>query len=260
MKHETARGKRGETAEGYYGKTAGGTAHVFCFQERILHRFGQRFLRATIGRLVRWIWVHEIEGLEYLPREGAMIVASNHESYMDFLVFTAISPRNIYYLAAEKFFESKLWRWLMYATGQIPVDRKSAKKDAVHDVVLSLLRQGKIFGIFPEGTRSADGSLQKAFLGVAKFALRAQAPIIPVGFVGSYEVWPRHKRFPRFFKKIKVKIGAPLYFDHHYHEAADEVVHRKVTDEVMHKIAALTGEIYLHAEPDRTDSGGSVKN
>ena len=217
------------------------------YEEKWLTRIGYPVVTKVIGPIVRWLWIHKVEGLHNIPKEGPVIVASNHESYFDFICFMAVCPRKIHYLAAEKFFESRLWRPLMHLTGQIKVDRKNDDKSEVHQLVHSALQQGRMIGIFPEGTRSQDGKLLKAYTGVAKFALKTKAPIVPVGMIGTYEIMSRHDKFPKF-RKARIKIGEPMHFHEYYDIDHTDHHFRLITDKIMLKIAELIGEEYFHAE------------
>lgn len=218
------------------------------YQETRLAKWGYSLIKKIFGPIVRKIWVHEIEGLENIPKEGPVIIASNHESYFDFICFIAASPRKIHYLAAEKFYKSRFWRPLMEITGQIKVDRTSQDKHHVHKIVFSALKQQRMVGIFPEGTRSRDGKMLKAFVGVAKYALQAQVPIVPVGVIGTRDIMAPHEKRPRFNKKARIKIGEPMYFHEHYGKEHDDKLLRGVTDKIMLKIAELAEKEYPHAE------------
>ena len=137
------------------------------YEETRFSRWGYSLLKKLLGPIIRWLWVHEVEGLENIPKEGPCLIASNHESYFDFICFIAVSPRKVHYLAAEKFFKSRFWKPLMEITGQIEVDRESKDKSHVHKMVFSALKKNKMIGIFPEGTRTRDGKMLPAFTGVA---------------------------------------------------------------------------------------------
>ena len=153
-------------------------------------------IKFILGPVIRFIWVSKAEGLENIPKEGGAIIAANHCSYLDFFVVPAVCRRRIFYLAAEKFFRRPLWAALMRLTGQIRVDRTAEDKKDVYEKVFAVLKQGRLLGIFPEGTRSADGRLQKAFPGTARFAITAKVPVVPVGIIGTYGIWPRKGRLP----------------------------------------------------------------
>jgi 1-acyl-sn-glycerol-3-phosphate acyltransferase len=191
------------------------------------------------------LWVRSVSGLENVPRHGGLIVAANHESYLDFFCFAAVCPRQVHYLAAEKFFERPLWRRLMNSTGQIRLDRRSNRHGDGYKQALSVLRQGEVVGIFPEGTRSPDGQLHMAHTGVARLAHRARVPVLPIGLSGTFEILPRHKRWPRL-AKCDIRIGKPMVFPDFAEPRLDEARYRAITDQVMLRIAALTGEVYPH--------------
>lgn len=201
------------------------------------------FVKGLFGPIVKGVWIEGVEGLENIPKNGPVIVASNHQSYFDFLCFTSVCPRKIHYLAAEKFYKSAMWRPIMNLTGQIKVERESHDKKQVYEAVYSALNQGMMIGIFPEGTRSPDGEIQKPFTGVAKFALTARVPVLPVGIAGTYEIMSRHDKRPNFKARAKIKIGEPMYFSEFYNNPNEES-YRQVTDAVMQKIAGLAGKDY----------------
>jgi len=219
------------------------------YEETKIARFGYKILHAILAPIIKTFWIGEVIGLENIPKTGGCIIAANHESYFDFLCFTAICPRKLHYLAAEKFFRSSFWRPIMRLTGQIKVDRHSKDKEEAYGQVISALKQHRIIGIFPEGTRTADGELNRAFTGIAKFALKAQVPIVPVGIIGTYDIMSRHDKFPRL-KKARIILGKPMYFHHHYDKHDDKLIHREVTNQVMREIANLVGKVYKHLDEE----------
>jgi 1-acyl-sn-glycerol-3-phosphate acyltransferase len=189
--------------------------------------------------IIKLLWIKKAEGLENIPRKGAFIVAANHSSYFDFISLVAVLPRRVYFLAAEKFYKSKFWYPLVAGSGQIKVDRGNSDKKEVYEKVFSLLNKGKVLGIFPEGTRSPDGKIGKTFTGVAKFALTAKVPVVPVGITGAYEVMSRHDKHPNLKKNIVIKVGRPIYFDEYYGKNDDDLVLRRITDRIIEEIEKL---------------------
>ena len=202
-------------------------------------------LKYIIAPLIKLIWIKQVEGLEHIPKQGPVIIASNHESYFDFLCFWAISPRKIQYLAAEKFYDSKFWKPIMIATGQIKVDRTNKNKNNVHNQAHHILKNKGVLGIFPEGTRSRTGEMGKAFTGVTKFSLEAKVPIIPVGMIGTYNILPPHKKIPKL-KKCKIKIEKPISHKEHYNKEITEELLRNLTDNLMKIISSLINKEYKH--------------
>ncbi|PIP33597.1 hypothetical protein COX22_03510 [Candidatus Falkowbacteria bacterium CG23_combo_of_CG06-09_8_20_14_all_49_15] len=211
------------------------------------------FLRYVIAPIIKLIWVGKIEGIENIPARGPVIIASNHGSYLDFICFWAIAPRSVQYLAAEVFYKSKFWRPIMIATGQIKVERDNQDKTKVLEQAHYILRNEGMLGIFPEGTRTRTGELGKAYTGVVKFALKAKAPIVPVGMIGAYRAWPPHKKLPRL-RKVHIKIDKPIYHHDHYDKEHTEDILRWLTDDLMAVIAGLIGQEYKHHNKYLADS------
>jgi 1-acyl-sn-glycerol-3-phosphate acyltransferase len=199
------------------------------------------FLRFVIIPLVRLIWVKNVEGRENLLKNGAYIIAANHQSYLDFICLAGVWPGRVYFLAAEKFFFSRFWRPLVEYTGQIRVDRDSKDKSASMLAAAEYLKEGKIIAIFPQGTRSRDGLIGKTYTGVAKLANMSGVPVVPVGIRGAFELLPPQKRLPKFSRGIQIYIGEPLSFTY---DVNDEKNHRQATDQIMAKVAALAGLDY----------------
>ncbi len=183
---------------------------------------------------VKFFWLERIDGLDNIPR-GNFIISANHASYLDFILLFLFIPRKISFLAAEKFFRNPIWFIIMKATGQIKVDRTSSKKDDVYLAVDRVFKNNKILGIFPEGTRSRDGFLNKAYCGVSKFAYKYKVPVLPVGIVGTFTCWPPHSKFPKF-KKCLINIGEPIFINSLAFDAE--------TQKIMKRIAILANQKY----------------
>ena len=144
--------------------------------------------KLTIIPLVK-LWVGKVNCIENLPK-GAFIVAANHASYMDHLIIAGyiISHLNkkVHFLAKKEHFDNIFKKaWHTYA-GAIPLDRQSGGEETLKWAIKAL-KDGKIIAIHPEGTRSLTGKLQKAKTGVAKLALKAKVPVIPIGLIGTFE-------------------------------------------------------------------------
>lgn len=216
------------------------------FLESILE-FIYHTIKILLGPLVNFIWIKKVEGIENIPKRGSIIIAFNHQSYFDFLCFVAVCPRHVHYLAAEKFFESKFWYPLMILMGQIRVDRKNKNKAEMHSHVYQHIHNGKVIGIFPEGTRSPHEDLMlKAFNGVAKYAIHGDVDIIPVGIKGAHSVMSRFDKLPKFKKNIEFYIGEPIKLRHKKTPNLTEKDFEYMTHEVMLKISELSGKKYPH--------------
>jgi 1-acyl-sn-glycerol-3-phosphate acyltransferase len=112
------------------------------------------------------------------------------------------------------------------------------------DAALPVLRDGHVLGIFPEGTRSPDGRLYRGKTGVARMALEAGVPVLPVAMIGTDKAQPLGKRLPRIMR-IGIRIGAPLDFSRYEGMEEDRFVLRSITDEIMYELMQLSGQEYV---------------
>jgi 1-acyl-sn-glycerol-3-phosphate acyltransferase len=203
-----------------------------------------------LGPLLRLLCRPTIEGLERIPDTGAAILASNHLAVADSFFLPLLVPRRITFLAKREYFiEPGVLGWLkkqfFTGVGQVPVDRSggSAAQDAM-DTAVRLLHEGKLLGIYPEGTRSPDGRLYKGKTGVARMALEARVPVVPVAMIGTDKVNPIGSRLwkPRH---VHVKIGEPLDFSRYSGMSGDRFIERSMTDEIMYSLMELSGQTYV---------------
>ena len=124
-----------------------------------------------------------------------------------------------------------------------------------------VLQRGKVFAIYPEGTRTRDGLLHRGHTGVARLALRCRVPVVPVGLIGTDDVQPVDARLPRMFRRVTVRFGEPIDPARYSSREEDRLALRELTDEVMYEIAQLSGYEYVdtyatkHAEDLPTQAG-----
>jgi len=193
------------------------------------------------------IWRPTVEGLDNLPAEGPVIVASNHLSFADSLVIPIVAPRKVTFLAKEQYFtgtgvKGAISRGWFRGIGMIPVDRDDSRSAlASLDIALDVLGQGGAFGIYPEGTRSRDGRLYRGRTGVAHLALTSGAPVVPVGIAGTQNLQPVGSTMPRL-AKVTVRFGVPIQFQQQYAGVPAGRARREVTDQVMNAIQLLSGQ------------------
>ena len=170
---------------------------------------GTRGLFMVLSKIIANLRVY---GRENLPAEGPFIVASNHVSYVDpGIVGIACDGYRISFMTKRELFESRRWHWWFEAMDSIPADRV-AKDSKPLKTAIKKLKNGKIVGIFPEGTRSPDGSIQKAEPGIGLLAEKTGAPIIPVYLSGTDSVLPRGARWLRMHP-ITARIGKAVKTD-----------------------------------------------
>jgi 1-acyl-sn-glycerol-3-phosphate acyltransferase len=206
----------------------------------------KQFSRMTLGPIARGLFRAKIVGRKNVPRNGPVILASNHLSFIDSVVITLFAPRPVSFLAKDSYFtgsgvKGALSRTFFTSIGAIPVTRGAgqAAQDAL-DAGLGLLKTGQAFAVYPEGTRSRDGRLYRGKTGVAWLALTAGVPVVPVALTGTNNVQPIGSRGIKP-AKVTISFGAPLDLSHHG-KAESGRARRHATDEVMDAIAALSGQ------------------
>ena len=170
-------------------------------------------VRAICWLILKIFWRMKIIGIENLPQSGGLIIASNHVSYLDPAVLAASLNRKIYFIAKKEVFKNTFVSFIFKNLNAISVDRGNADILAFKKAI-NILREEKVLGIFPEGTRSSNGELQELKLGAIKIAMKTGVPILPVGIIGTHEIYPRGIKFPILFRhKIMVKYGTPKYLN-----------------------------------------------
>ncbi len=196
--------------------------------------------------MIMRIWIKEVNGLENVPKKGPFIIAANHMSYMDhMIIMCTLVPylnRRIHHLAKKEHFDNFLKKsWHTWA-GAVPVDRQKGGKKALKWAI-NALKDGKIIAIHPEGTRSLNGKLQRAKTGVARLALAAKVPVLPIGLIGTFEILPKGKYIPKLKKAIMI-IGKPMHFEKYYDKKITKKLLRDITGSVMAEIAKLCKQKY----------------
>ncbi|ACT01040.1 lysophospholipid acyltransferase family protein [Paenibacillus sp. JDR-2] len=177
--------------------------------------------KAVFNVLYGLLFRLEVRGLENIPKEGSVILCSNHISLLDPPAVGIRVPRMVHYMAKAELFKIPVFGPLIRAWGAFPVKR-GVGKDAIRSA-LNLLGEGKVMGIFPEGTRNSDGAAAKK--GAAMIAYRSGAAIIPVAVVGHYKL----------FRKMRVFYGKPVDISAIINESSPDKLDR-ITDAIMSRI------------------------
>jgi 1-acyl-sn-glycerol-3-phosphate acyltransferase len=202
----------------------------------------------TVGPAVRLALRPTVEGLENVPRRGGAVLAGNHLSVADEYLMGSVVPRHIAFWAKDEYFNSpgvKGWFFKMVMTGLGAIEvRREGGRGALtaFDAAIPALRAGDLVGVYPEGTRSPDGRLYRGRTGIARLALLAEVPIIPVGCIGTETVQPVGKLIPKLGHKVTIRFGEPMDFSG---RTMDSSTLRAITDEVMAQIQRLTGQEYV---------------
>jgi 1-acyl-sn-glycerol-3-phosphate acyltransferase len=204
-----------------------------------LYFIGWSFFRAVYSLLFGWT----VRGVEHVPARGPVILAANHASYLDPPLVGAALRRPINYLARESLFRFPVLGWVLRTVNAVPVDREGGGARGLKAILDRLLDGGGII-LFPEGTRTYDGRLQKARSGIGLTVIKSTAPVVPVRVFGSYEAYGRHMRWPRF-RPLNLRFGAPMDFAGLRTEAQTcskarlKEIYQEVADQIMARIAEL---------------------
>ena len=195
-----------------------------------------------------------VEGAENVPAEGGVLLASNHQSWLDAQVLGASSPRRVHYIAKSEFETWPVLRHLIKLSDSVFV-RRGGDNEALASIV-EALEQGWAIAIYPEGTIPGEEDIPRRAVvpstgllpghtGVARLALSANVPIIPVGVSGTGrafppEIYPRLEvlRMPGS-TPIRIRFGEPIYMDEYQSRTQDKDLFREVTDRVMTDISSL---------------------
>ncbi|MEI6157220.1 MAG: lysophospholipid acyltransferase family protein [Atribacterota bacterium] len=148
-----------------------------------------------------------VSGSSFIPKSGPCLIVSNHSSYLDPVVIGCASPRRVYFVAKEELFRHPLTNFFLHQLGAFSLKRDEADKSAVR-AIFSLLKQGKVVCLFPEGTRNS-GQVREFRPGSVKLLIRAKVPVVVAGISGTYYSMPRGKNFPRPFP-VQVNYAPPL--------------------------------------------------
>ncbi|GAA1523872.1 1-acyl-sn-glycerol-3-phosphate acyltransferase [Microbacterium ginsengiterrae] len=203
----------------------------------------------VVGPIVKAVFRPWIVGRGNVPRNGAAILASNHLSVSDSIFLPLLIDRPMSFLAKSDYFTGRgLKGWatknFMKATGQIPIDRSGGKaSEASLNTGLQVLGRGDLLGIYPEGTRSPDGKLYRGRTGIARMALEAKVPVIPVIMVETDTAMPIGRTIPRVVR-VGIVIGEPLDFSRYAGMENDRYILRSVTDEIMVALHRLGQQQY----------------
>lgn len=209
----------------------------------------------------------KVEGLEHVPEGGPVILASNHTSFYDWLVLPlVVRRRRIIFLAKSSYFtgrglQGRLRRFFFTACGQVPVDRSGGGAgEAALRTAVRLLGEGKLLGVFPEGTRSPDGRLHRGRTGVARMAAASGAPVVPCATVGLFNVAPAGRVLPRLSRRRTViRFGPPMAWrDDPKEGVPDGTVLRQRTNELMATIQHLSEQEYTDTDARRLESDDRV--
>ena len=222
----------------------------------------------VIGPIVKAIFRPWVVGRRIIPSNGAAILASNHLSFVDSVILPLMIDRPVSFLAKSEYFTGKgikgwATRIFLKASNQLSIDRSGGRaSEASLNTGLQVLAREDLLGIYPEGTRSPDGKLYRGRVGIARMALEARVPVIPVVMVDTDTMMPIGRRLPRVVR-VGVVIGEPLDFSRFAGMESDRYILRSVADEIMVALQRLGEQeyedVYASTVKDRLRSPRSAR-
>lgn len=214
-------------------------------------------VKFTLRPLFKIFFRPIVTGRENLPPRGGALLASNHLSMCDSLFLPVMTRRRVSFLAKSEYFtgsgpKGRAKAFFVRATGLIPLDRADAGAAAAALATgVRAVRRGRLLVVYPEGTRSPDGRLYRGKTGVARMAISARVPVVPVAMVGTDQVQPIGRVWPRL-ARVSVRIGAPLTPPPKDPDPTQQSVQaREFTERIMAAIAGLSGQ-------ERTDDDAAT--
>lgn len=184
-----------------------------------------QFAKGVVASVFFPLYRVEVKGKEHFPKEGAVLLCSNHIDNLDPPTVGISAPRQVHFMAKEELFRVPILGGIVRKVGSFPVKRGMSDREALRNG-LNVLKEGGVLGLFPEGTRSKDGKLGKGLAGAGFFALRSNALVVPCAVIGTYKP----------FRKVKVFFGEPINLDPLRERKATA---EEATELIMSKIAEL---------------------
>jgi 1-acyl-sn-glycerol-3-phosphate acyltransferase len=213
----------------------------------LIYTIGRQLFRFFFRSYFRW----QVFYPDRVPQKGRAILAANHASFLDPPLVGSAAKREISYLARETLFRFPGIGWLLRKVNAVPIDREGGGPAGLKTILDRLSKEEAIV-LFPEGTRTRDGQLQKARSGIGLIVIKSGAPVIPIRIWGTYEAYSRKHKVP-LPRPVTIKFGKPIYFTELRIEAESaskarlKEIYQEIADCIMLEIAAL--------EPNEEGSG-----
>lgn len=190
------------------------------------------FARGLVKIYYIFMFRMDIQGEEHIPTEGGVVLCCNHMSNLDPTTMAAFVKRPVRYIAKKELFEKRWSAKLLSSLGAFPVDRQTTDMKALKTAI-KLLKNGEALGIFAEGTRVKEGEAKAAKAGVALFALKGEAPIVPICISSKY----------KFRSIVHIRYGEPIYLDEYKGQKVTTEMMEEITEKVMEKVREMRVEV-----------------
>lgn len=187
-----------------------------------------RFAKTVVSIVYRIMFRFRVTGVENIPSTGGIILCANHTSLQDTVALGVACPRQLHFLAKHELWQIKYLSWLFDSLGAIPINRKNPSMESFKRTVQTL-REGRAIAIFMQGGRREELNQSDAKSGVALFAVKGHAPVVPVNIYSKFKI----------FSKVHINIGKPLSFEEYWGEKVRTEQLNEIAGRVMDAIAGL---------------------
>lgn len=185
-------------------------------------------VKAIVNVIFKCIYRIEIIGKENIVNNEKLIVCSNHTHVLDPVILAIVYPRQIHFMAKKELFKNKFFGAIITKLGAFPINREETDLSAVKNA-LRVLKQEKVLGVFPEGTRVEKFDLKNVKSGTALLSVRSKSPILPIYIEGNY----------KFFSKLKVYIGKTIEFSDYYGKRVNNEEYTLLSEEILKTIYSI---------------------
>ncbi|MBU0633465.1 MAG: (d)CMP kinase [Candidatus Omnitrophica bacterium] len=200
------------------------------------------FCRLMLFIFFKTFFFFSVTGKKNVLSDGGCVIASNHSSFLDPVVLTIATDRILNFMAKEDLFTgNRFFNWLIRSLNAFPVKRDRADVGAIR-LAVEKLKRGDVLIMFPEGTRSRNGQIKDAQVGIAVVAAKAGVPVIPAFISGTDRALPVKAKIPVPFIPVKVVFGSPLWFKQNERGADARIQHQDFADKIVASIKELSRE------------------
>jgi 1-acyl-sn-glycerol-3-phosphate acyltransferase len=172
---------------------------------------------------------------------GPVIMAANHQSYLDPPLAGSVADRAIFFLARKTLLDGPILGLLLPKVNVVPVDSETGKDRTALKALIRILKAGEGTLVFPEGQRTENGQLQPAQPGLGLVIAKTLAPVVPMRIFGAFDAWPIHNKWPRP-GRVTIVVGNPIYFTPQDVEGGGKDLYQRLSQRVMDAISALSPE------------------
>lgn len=187
-----------------------------------------KVVRSLLGFFLKLFYRFKVTGIENIPMNDKLVICANHKSNWDPVLISIVFPRQIHWMAKKELFKNKILSFIIYKLESFPVDRHDTDITAIKNA-LRVLKNEKVLGIFPEGTRVDTVDLNNAKAGTALLAIKAQSKVLPIYIGSTYKL----------FGNVNINIGKPIDLSDNFNKKLNNEEYLDISKNILELIYAL---------------------